>query len=222
MKILVIEDDVSLSNMLVEMLKTVGEVRAALTGEKGLALAKEDTYDIIILDLMLPGIQGDEVLRKLRQEKMTPVIVLSALGSVEKKVDLLNIGADDYLAKPFSRDELIARVKATLRRYNKDFEECAYHFGGLSIYYNSKMVTFEDTRLPIVGKMYEMLELLVKNKEIIVTKQQIFDSICGFYSDTIQTVIEVYAYKIRKLLASVGLADHLKTIKTIGYMWTEQ
>lgn len=222
MKILIVEDDVALGNMLKSTLSSMGEVTHALNGEKGETLAISQDFDIVILDLMLPGIQGDEVLRRIRQTKMTPVIILSAITDTAKKIDMLNIGADDYVTKPFSREELIARVNATLRRHNKHFQDLRYTFKGLVVDYVSKMVTIDGERLPVTGKMYDMIELLVKNKEIIVTKQQIFDNVCGFYSDTIQSVIEVYAYKLRKLFDKYGYAECLKTIKTIGYMWTEK
>lgn len=222
MKILVVEDDVALGNMLVSTLSSIGEVTHAISGEKGETLAISQDFDIIILDLMLPSMQGDEVLRRIRKVKMTPVIILSAIAQLEKKIDMLNIGADDYVVKPFSRDELIARVNATIRRYNKNFLDLRYRYKDLVVDYVSKMVTIGEERLPVTGKMYDMLELLVKNKEIIVTKQQLFDNVCGFYSDTIQSVIEVYAYRLRKLLTKYGYQNSLRTIKTIGYMWTEK
>ena len=149
MKILVVDDDVALGNMLVSTLSSMGEVTHAISGEKGETLAISQDFDIIILDLMLPSMQGDEVLRRIRKVKMTPVIILSAIAQLEKKIDLLNIGADDYVVKPFSRDELIARVNATLRRYNKNFLDLRYRYKDLVVDYVSKMVTIGEERLPV-------------------------------------------------------------------------
>ena len=140
---------------------------------------------------------------------------------LERKVEFLNMGADDYMVKPFSREELLARVQATMRRYHRDFGALRYKLGDFNIDYKSKTVTYKDKVLPVSGKMYEVLETLVKNKEITVTKQQLFDSVCGFYSETIQTVIEVYVYRLRKILADIGMSECLQTIKTVGYRWRE-
>lgn len=221
MRALVIEDDKPLSDMLCKMLEGTAHADAAYDGESGLNKLLTQDYDIVILDIMMPRMNGEEVLRNLRKHKTTPVIILSAIGMLERKVEFLNIGADDYMTKPFSREELLARVHATMRRYNRDFGQMRYKFGDFELNYSSKMVTWKGEMLPINGKLYDVLETLVKNKEIIVTKQQLFDSVCGFYSDTIQSVIEVYVYRLRKMLAACGLSDCLQTIKTVGYRWSE-
>lgn len=221
MKLLVVEDDKKLSKMLCETLSTIGVCEAAYDGESGLEKILTNDYDVVILDIMMPQMNGDEVLMNVRKQKATPIIILSAIGMTERKIEFLNMGADDYMTKPFSREELLARVHATMRRYNKDFSQLRYQLGKFVLDYSSKMVTYDGNMLPITGKPYEVLETLIKNKEIIVTKQQLFDSVCGFYSDTIQTVIEVYVYRLRKLLAQYGLAECLQTIKTIGYRWSE-
>ncbi|MEG2413166.1 MAG: response regulator transcription factor [Clostridia bacterium] len=227
MKILVIEDDSKLSAMLEDIFHSEynndgDEVAVAPNGALGLELATTQEFDVIILDLMLPDMNGEQILVKLRKQKLTPVIILSAVATQEKRVDLLNKGADDYLCKPFFRDELIARINATIRRYNKTFFELSYTFDGLHLDFVSKTVTYNGASLNIVGKVYDMLEYLVKNKEIVITKQQLFDYVCGFYSETVDKVIDVYAYRIRKTLGEIGFADCIKTIKTVGFMWTEK
>ena len=179
MRALIIEDDKPLSDTLCRMLGSIAETDAAYDGESGLEKILTQEYDIVILDIMLPKMNGDEVLRNVRKHKLTPIIILSAIGMLERKVEFLNMGADDYT------------------------------------------VTYKDKVLPVSGKMYEVLETLVKNKEITVTKQQLFDSVCGFYSETIQTVIEVYVYRLRKILADIGMSECLQTIKTVGYRWRE-
>ncbi|MDE5911768.1 MAG: response regulator transcription factor, partial [Clostridia bacterium] len=221
MKALVVEDDKALSDMLCRMLSSIGETEAAYDGESGLHKILTNDYDIVILDIMLPKMNGEEVLRGVRRHKLTPIIILSAIGMLERKVEFLNLGADDYMVKPFSREELLARVQATMRRYHRDFGALKYKLGEFTIDYTSKMVEYKGEMLPINGKAYEVLETLVKNKEIIVTKQQLFDSVCGFYSDTVQSVIEVYIYRLRKILSNIGLSECLQTVKTIGYRWSE-
>lgn len=221
MKALIIEDDKPLSDMLRRNLQSIAQTDVAYDGEAGLEKMLTQDYDIVILDIMLPKMNGEEVLRRIRKHKMTPIIILSAIGMLERKIEFLNLGADDYMVKPFSRDELLARVHATMRRYHRDFGSLRYSLGDFAIDYNGKMVTYRDQMLPVNGKMYEVLETLVKHKEITVTKQQLFDSVCGFYSETIQNVIEVYVYRLRKLLAQIGMSDCLQTIKTVGYRWTE-
>lgn len=221
MRVLVVEDDKALSDMLCRMLSSIGDTEAVYDGESGLHKILTNDYDIVILDIMLPKMNGEEVLRSVRRHKLTPIIILSAIGLLERKVEFLNIGADDYMVKPFSREELLARVQATMRRYHRDFGALKYKLGDFAIDYMSKMVTYKETLLPVNGKAYEVLETLVKNKEIIVTKQQLFDSVCGFYSETVQSVIEVYIYRLRKMLASIGMSECLQTVKTIGYRWSE-
>lgn len=169
MRALVIEDDKPLSDMLCKMLEGTAHADAAYDGESGLNKLLTQDYDIVILDIMLPRMNGEEVLRNLRKHKTTPVIILSAIGMLERKVEFLNIGADDYMTKPFSREELLARVHATMRRYNRDFGQMRYKFGDFELNYSSKMVTWKGEMLPINGKLYDVLETLVKNKEIIVT-----------------------------------------------------
>ncbi len=221
MRALIIEDDKPLSDALRRMLGSIAETEAVYDGESGLNKILTEEYDIVILDIMLPKMNGEEVLRGARRHKLTPIIILSAIGMLERKVEFLNLGADDYMVKPFSREELLARVQATMRRYHRDFGALRYKLGDLNIDYKSKMVKFKEKTLPINGKMYDVLETLVKNKEITVTKQQLFDSVCGFYSETIQSVIEVYVYRLRKILTEIGMNDCLQTIKTVGYRWTE-
>ncbi|MDE5616646.1 MAG: response regulator transcription factor [Clostridia bacterium] len=221
MRALIIEDDKPLSDALCRMLGSIAETEAVYDGESGLNKILTEEYDIVILDIMLPKMNGEEVLRGARRRKLTPIIILSAIGMLERKVEFLNLGADDYMVKPFLREELLARVQATMRRCHRDFGALRYRLGDLNIDYKSKMVQYKDKPLPINGKMYDVLETLVKNKEITVTKQQLFDSVCGFYSETIQSVIEVYVYRLRKILTEIGMSDCLQTIKTVGYRWTE-
>lgn len=126
------------------------------------------------------------------------------------------------MTKPFAREELMARVEACLRRTGGNFSSTYYKFGNMEVNYVNKMMTVDGNYVPMNRKTYEILELLVRNKEIIMTKQQIFDRIWGYYSTTGPSVIEINIFRLRKILAEFGLDAHLKTIKATGYMWTEK
>ena len=222
MKVLIVEDDKDLSRVIEQTLHAYEEsceISTAYDGDEGYAKAMNYDFDVIILDLMLPGMSGQTILHGLRKSKATPVIILTAIDEGAEKVKLLNDGADDYLTKPFSREELIARVNAVLRRYNKSFTTWGYKLGGLEVDYTNKSVTFNGELLPIAGKKYEIFEMLVRNEGSIVTKTQIFNRVWGFYSDTILSVIEVHISYLRRELRKIGMDGHLSTITNAGYIW---
>lgn len=222
MKILIVEDEHGLAKMLRATMSSIAETEIAESGEEALIKIQENYYDLIMLDLMLPGKSGVEVLAEVRKKYQMPIIVLSAISDTNQKVSCLNLGADDYIEKPYSRDELLARVQAALRRSNKNFDPCSYTFKNMSVNFTNKMLTIDDNRIDINRKTYEILELLVRNKELIMTKQQIFDRIWGYCSETVQTVIEINIFKLRKILSEFGLQQHLKTVKSTGYIWSEK
>lgn len=224
MRVLIVEDDKDLSKVIEQTLLSSDahcEITTACEGNDGYAKAMNYDYDVIILDLMLPGMSGETILHGLRKSKATPVIVLTAIDEEREKVKLLNDGADDYLTKPFSREELIARINAVLRRYNKSFTTLGYKYGGLEVDYTNKSVTYNGELLPIAGKKYEIFEMLVRNEGSIVTKTQIFNRVWGFYSDTILSVIEVHISYLRRELRKIGMDKNLSTITNAGYIWRE-
>ncbi|MDD2681707.1 MAG: response regulator transcription factor, partial [Bacilli bacterium] len=182
----------------------------------------QDIYDLIILDVMLPHIDGFTILEKLRKFSNCPVLMLTAKTSVNDRVKGLNLGADDYLTKPFFRDELIARVEALLRRYNNNFQGLKLTFKDMEFDVVHKIVRINGNSLDLVGKTYDILEYLVRNKEIIIPKEQLFNRIWGFDSDTVWSVVEVYVSNLRKTLKDFGYNNYLKTIRNVGYMWSEK
>ena len=222
MRLLVVEDDEKLAKILSVTLSDIGDVDIALSGEAALQDVETTYYDLIVLDLMLGKPSGMDVLREVRRMHLMPIIVLSALSDIDKKIDCFRLGADDYMTKPFAREELIARVEACLRRTGGNFSSTSYKFKNMKVNYVNKMVTVDGNYVPMNRKTYEILELLVRNKEIIMVKQQIFDRIWGYYSTTGPSVIEINVFRLRKILAEFGLDAHLKTIKSTGYMWTEK
>lgn len=222
MRLLVVEDDEKLSKILSVSLSQMGDVDVANSGEQALQAVEKTYYDLVILDLMLGKLPGMEVLREIRRIHLMPVIILSALSDVDKKIECFRLGADDYITKPFSREELIARIEAALRRASGTFSSTDYTYKNMEINYVNKMLKVDGKYIEMNRKTYEILELLVRNKEIIMSKQQIFDRIWGYYSTTGTQVIEINIFRLRKILEPFGLDKNLKTIKATGYMWTEK
>ena len=222
MKILVVEDDKTLNMSISKMLDKIADIDSVYDGEDELFQCEQDIYDLIILDVMLPHIDGFTILEKLRKFSNCPVLMLTAKTSVNDRVKGLNLGADDYLTKPFFRDELIARVEALLRRYNNNFQGLKLTFKDMEFDVVHKIVRINGNSLDLVGKTYDILEYLVRNKEIIIPKEQLFNRIWGFDSDTVWSVVEVYVSNLRKTLKDFGYNNYLKTIRNVGYMWSEK
>lgn len=222
MKILIVEDDRHLNRAICDMLKNIAETYAIYNGEDALYAVEQNIYDLIILDVMLPNVDGFTILKKAREVGTVPVIMLTAKDSVADKVKGLKLGADDYMTKPFYRDELIARVNALLRRYNNSFDGFQVVFKDLKFDLSQKKVAINDEVLELTGKSYDILEYLVRNRDIIITKEQLFNRIWGFESETIWSVVEVYVSNIRKLLKKYDYHIYLKTLRNVGYMWSEK
>ena len=183
--------------------------------------AEQNIYDIIILDLMMPRMNGYEMLQELRKKKIiTPVLILTAKDGLDDKLKGFRMGADDYIVKPFNKDELIARMEAILRRTTGNYGENKLQFNDLVLDFNSRKVFVNDTEIILQGKQFDVLEYLINSKNTIVTKDQIFDKIWGFDSETSTKVIEVYTSGLRKELKKVGYDKHLRTIRGVGYIWS--
>lgn len=222
MKILVVEDDRMLNKSICTMLKPLAETNSAYNGADGLFEAQQNIYDLVVLDVMMPEMDGFTVLSELRKTSKCPVLMLTAKGQLNDKVKGLNGGADDYMTKPFYRDEFLARVEALLRRYNNNFATMSLSFKDLSFDLSQKRVMLAGKPLDLIGKSYDILEYLVRNKNIIIPKEQLFNRIWGFDSETIESVVEVYVSNLRKTLKSVDYAKYLRTIRNVGYMWSDE
>lgn len=222
MKALVIEDDKILSDTIKQCIEKQYNVEQAFDGYEGYIFAKENIYDIIILDLMMPEMNGYEVLGKLRKEQiLTPVLILTAKDSLNDKVKGLQIGADDYLVKPFEREELLARLEAIIRRNNGFFIDNTLEFKDLKMNLKNRTVTIKDKEINLQGKQFDLLEYLINSKNTIITKEQIFDKIWGFDSDTSTNVVEVYASALRKELKKYDYDKYIKTLRRVGYILSE-
>ena len=221
MKVLVVEDDKILSKTIGQILSGKYDIDFAYDGEEGLLYAKQDIYDIIILDIMMPVMNGYEMLQNLRKDKiMVPVLLVTANDGLEDKLKGFKIGADDYIVKPFNKDELLARMEAILRRTNGSYNENKLEFDELVLDYNNRRVFVKDEEIILQGKQFDVLEYLINSKNTIVTKDQIFDKIWWFDSETSTNVIEVYTSGLRKELKKVGYDKHLRTIRGVGYIWS--
>ena len=222
MKILVIEDDKSIAQAVKSALTAYGDVDCAHDGSFGLFLAESNIYDCIVLDIMLPEINGFDILKKLRATSVTPVLMLTARSQLDDKVRALKNGADDYLVKPFFKEELCARIEALLRRSNKSFERLNLSFLDLKLDLLKRECKIKENTVDLAGKLFDMLEFLIRNANMIVTKEQIFNRIWGFNSETVLNVVEVYASNLRKLLKENGYHIYFHTIRNAGYMLSDK
>ncbi|WP_430621995.1 response regulator transcription factor [Enterococcus sp. DIV0800] len=217
--LLIVEDEATLSDNIKEILTDLGTITQVYDGEEGLFEAESGIYDLIVLDLMLPGKNGYDVLAELREKNIqTPVLILTAKDSLEDKVTGFQKGADDYLTKPFYREELIMRVKALLKRSLGLFSENQLSYQNITCNLATKEVTTGEETLPIQGKEFDLLVYFIQNKGVILTKEQIFDRIWGFDSDTTITVVEVYMSHLRKHLKPTGVDQLFKTLRNVGYI----
>ena len=219
-KILLIEDDHQLSDSVRDFLVDIGSVKQAFDGEEGEYLATEEPYDLFIVDLMLPLMNGLEIIKNIRKEKIeTPVLVLTAKDSLEDKITGFDTGADDYLTKPFHREELIVRVKALLKRsgvYQDDKRLMVDDDMWLNT--ENRQVTVDGQPLKLVGKEYEILAYLAQNKNIIVSREQIFDRIWGMDSDTTINVVNIYISNLRRKLEKAGRPKLIQTLSNVGFL----
>ncbi len=219
MQVLIIEDDKILSDTIKQCIKGKYQVEQAFDGQEGVLFATQDIYDVIILDLMMPIMNGYEVLVELRKQKITtPVLILTAKDALEDKIRGFNSGADDYLVKPFEKEELIARIDAMIRRNNRSYLKNELEFEEIKLDLSSRRAFINDKEIILQGKQFDMLEYLINYKDKIITKEQIFDKIWGFNSETTTNVVEVYASGIRKTLKKYGCDKYFKTIRGVGYM----
>ena len=224
MKLLLIEDDKNLSDTIAAGLHGAFDIEQAFDGEEGYYWARQNIFDCIILDIMLPGIDGYTVLERIRREGITtPVLLLTAKDSLDDKIRGFEKGADDYLVKPFFREELLLRLEAILRRTgNADYSQKTLRFKELNLSTASREAEIAGGRLELSGKQFDLLEYLVNNQGAIITKEQIFSRIWGFDSETTANVVEVYCSKLRAELRRFDYDKYLKTVRGVGYMLAAQ
>ncbi|MDM5220286.1 response regulator transcription factor [Peribacillus sp. RS7] len=219
MKVLVVEDNVSLLESIRQILTDEYEVDTADNGEDGLFMAQQSIYDIIILDVMLPGIDGFEIVRKIREARIdTSVLFLTAKDALEDRVRGLEMGGDDYLVKPFQAPELKARIRALLRRSGIISLEQHVKYRDIELLEKEKDILVDGKVIKMTLKQFELLEYLIQNNGKILTREQIFDRIWGFDSDTTIAIVEVFIHHLRKKLEPFNYHKDIQTVRGIGYM----
>ena len=220
MRVLLIEDDSATAQSIELMLLSEGfNVFTTNLGEEGVDLGKIYDYDIILLDLGLPDISGYEVLRTLRVSKVkTPILILSGMAGTEDKVRGLGFGADDYLTKPFHKDELVARIHAIVRRA-KGHAQSVIQTGNLVVNLDTKTVEVGGQRVHLTGKEYQMLELLSLRKGTTLTKEMFLNHLYGGIDEPELKIIDVFICKLRKkIAAATGGQHYIETVWGRGYV----
>lgn len=223
MRILLVEDELHLSEAIVHLLKQQNYiVDANLDGEEGYFSILTDVYDCVILDVMLPSMNGFDILEKVREEGIeTPIIMLTARGQIEDKLEGLNGGADDYLAKPFNMEELIARIRVLTRRKGKAIESDIITIGDLS-YDKDKMKLFtSDKEVTLTQLENELFLLLMDRKNMQTSKEQIIVKLWGYDSEAIDNNVEVYISFLRKKIKHLSKEVIIKTTRGVGYRLEE-
>jgi DNA-binding response OmpR family regulator len=220
MHILVVEDEQRLAHLLRRvLLEERHTVDLAYDGPGGLDLALSDTYDVVVLDLMLPGMDGLEICRQMRAERVTsPVLMLTARGAVEDRVTGLNVGADDYLTKPFAMEELLARINALLRRRDRRFDEMPrLTVGDLTL----DLVRHEASRagriIELTAKEFALLEYLMRHAGRVLTRTQIVDAVWRYDLDALSNVVDIYIHYLRDKLDQGFSRPLIKTVRGVGY-----
>ncbi len=223
-KILVIEDDADINRLLCRYLtKEQYQVMPAYSGTEARLQLKLETFDLILLDLMLPGATGEELICEIRRQSLLPIIVISAKTALEDKVNALKIGADDYIMKPFEREEVLARVAALLRRSNLHSptelakKENNYPFKALALNPISREVTVKGNLISLTAYEFDILQLLLQYPDKVFTKEQLYQDIwkTGYYGE--DNTINVHISNIRKKIKEFDDASYIKTIWGIGF-----
>lgn len=214
MRILIVEDEAALRNGLLKLLREEGYAAdAAVDGEEGLRKAMECDYDAIVLDYLMPTMDGREMLRRLRHTKRTPVMMLTARNAVDDRVAGLDLGADDYVAKPFVQQELLARLRALVRR-NHSSAVAVIALGDVVIDTAARRVTKAGKDEPVTGREYGLLEYLAHRRGAVVPRAELYEHLFDENEDTLSNLLEVHVCNLRRKLG----AELIKTRRGLGYV----
>lgn len=220
-RILIIEDDEGIVRVLRRALSYEGyTVDTALDGENGLHMARDHHPDLVILDLMLPGMDGIEVCQRLRSGGSTPILMLTAKDAVQDRVQGLDAGADDYMTKPFELDELLARLRALLRRTQLD-RAPVLSFADLILDTSTRQASRKSRVIPLTAKEYDLLELFLRHPRQVLTREMIFDRVWGYDFGGESNVLDVYIRYLRQKLESEGEMRLIHTVRGVGYVVRE-
>ncbi|MEI2663388.1 response regulator transcription factor [Rossellomorea sp. LJF3] len=220
-RILVIEDEKNLSRFIELELKYEGyEVGLAYDGRDGLDQALNEEWDIILLDLMLPGLNGLEVCRRIRQVKAIPILMITARDSVMDRVSGLDSGADDYIVKPFAIEELLARLRAVFRRAVKEeaAQQTSFHFRDIIVYKESRQVFKLEDEIDVTKREYDLLLAFLENKNIVLTREVLLNKVWGYDTEVETNVVDVYVRYLRNKIDSPGEESYIQTVRGTGYV----
>lgn len=222
MRVLLVEDEKALAAALSKIMsKNNILVDVSHDGEEGSILAQKDIYDVIILDIMLPNKSGLEILKELRaKNKKTPVLFLTARDTVADRVKGLDTGADDYLIKPFATEELLARIRALGRRPKDMLEGNVLELGNVKLHIDSGEVVIDGIRKKLTQKETQLLEILLKNPRMVLSKEMLLDRVWGVDGNAMENSVEIYIHYLRKKLDPSNLV--IETIRGIGYVLKER
>jgi DNA-binding response OmpR family regulator len=222
-RILIIEDEAEIAGYLRRGLTFEGfAVEVAGDGLVGLAAARERPPDLVVLDLMLPGLDGLEVARRLRAASDVPIIILTARDAVPDRVKGLESGADDYLVKPFHFDELLARIRVQLRRRQSAQQNDVLRYGPLTVDTSARDVRIADRRVELTAKEYELLEQFMRHPQQVLTREVIYDRVWGYDFGGESNIIEVYVRYLRQKLEANGEPRLIQTVRGVGYILREE
>ncbi|MBQ3115578.1 MAG: response regulator transcription factor [Clostridia bacterium] len=223
MKILLVDDERQLTDALKKILEQNNySVDCALNGEDGLYLAMSGIYDFIILDIMMPGMDGLSVLKSLRDKNLdTPILMLTAKSEISDKIEGLNLGADDYMTKPFHTDELLARIRAMLRR-KETFVGDVVKFNDITLNRDTLELSCNQKTILLGKKEFQILEMLMLSNGKVIKKEKFIEKIWGFESEAEYNTIEVYVSFLRKKLMAIGAKTEVKSLRGIGYTLGEK
>ncbi|WP_193726032.1 response regulator transcription factor [Anaerosacchariphilus polymeriproducens] len=223
-KILIVEDDTDINNLIAKIVEKAGhQVVQAFSGTEAQLRLEMDSFDLIILDLMLPGITGEELIELIREKAQMPILVLSAKNGLENRVNVLNLGADDYLMKPFENEEVAARVNASLRRYkkfspDKNKKAEVLNHKNIEINNDAREVFVCSKRIALTGYEYDILYLLLKNPNKVFSRESLYEEIWngGFYGE--DNTVNVHISNLRKKIAEFDKEEeYIKTVWGIGF-----
>ncbi len=219
MRVLMIEDEKYMAEAVAQLLKQNRySVDLAFDGEYGLDCAVSNIYDFIILDIMLPKLNGLEVLKRLRKENIpTPVILLTARSEMDDKVKGLDSGADDYLAKPFHAEELLARLRALGRRQSEYVQDGLLRYGDIALNPHTLLLTCDRKEVQLSLKETQILELLIKRPNMILSKELLIEKLWGYDTDAEENRVEIHISLLRKKLARLESDTSIRTIRNAGY-----
>ena len=222
--ILIVEDEVKIQRFLELELRHEGyATEVAADGRDGYKMASTDRYDLIVLDLMLPNLSGVEICRRLRSDGIvTPIIMLTAKDDVSDKVTGLDVGADDYMTKPFAIEELLARIRVALKKQNRFEDVPVIKAGKLTLDRNRYEVRFCDTPITLTKKEFELLGYLMMNKNLVLSREQIVENVWGYEYEAETNVTDVYIRYLRSKIDEKFNTSYIKTVRGVGYQFKEE